>query len=559
MKAPGSPAKPKAPDPSQATRLVALAFEQHPALFRDDDLTPFIEFQVKNHREVHPLRSRAVRAWLSGLYFDGTRKTVPGAQAVADSQNVLEAHANEQPLRSVFVRIARLGNEAIYLDLGDAHWRVIEITADGWQVLSRSPVPFRRPHGLAALPEPCRGGTLQPLWPLLTVTRQAHEWSGDQILTLAWLIGALRGRGPYPILVSVGESDAGKSTTQKILRSLIDPSVAALRSAPKNEHDLAIAAANSHILIFDNLSALRLSDELCRLASGAGFATRTLYENREEEIFCGARPIAMNGIVEIVERADLMSRSIFVQHEPIPDARRLAEDVLWERFHAVHPQILGALLDILVVALQREQTLTTRPLPRMADFARFVVAAEPACPWAPGQFVRAYAENRKGATTNMLDDDPLVECVRALVRDQPAGWSNTASALLEALNARTPERLTKAKNWYQTARSVSNALRRLIGGLRTIGIRVQFDRGSTHRARRLIHLERVEVSASASSAWSAEADFPEDSGVPSADDADDRPDPSSADFANVYAAADHADDADDARPSRSNGDLDFED
>ena len=60
-----------------------------------------------------------------------------------------------------------------------------------------------------------------------------------------------------------------------------------------------IAASNGHLLAFDNLSTVRLSDEFSRLATGAGFSTRTLYENREEEIFSAARPVILNGIPEL--------------------------------------------------------------------------------------------------------------------------------------------------------------------------------------------------------------------------------------------------------------------
>src|SRR5262249_38678848 len=40
------------------------------------------------------------------------------------------------------------------------------------------------------------------------------------------------------------EQGAAKSTTQRVLRSLIDPNVSPLRTEPRNKHDLMIAAAN---------------------------------------------------------------------------------------------------------------------------------------------------------------------------------------------------------------------------------------------------------------------------------------------------------------------------
>jgi hypothetical protein len=55
-------------------------------------------------------------------------------------------------------------------------------------------------------------------------------------------------------------------------RTLIDPNELLRRALPHEEHDLAIAAANAHVLSFDNVSNLPawLSDALCRLSTGGG-------------------------------------------------------------------------------------------------------------------------------------------------------------------------------------------------------------------------------------------------------------------------------------------------
>src|SRR5437868_13535290 len=91
-------------------------------------------------------------------------------------------------------------------------------------------------------------------------------------------IAAFRPTGPYPILMLQGEQGTAKSTTTRILRSLIDPNVSPLRTVPRNERDLMIAATNSWAQCFDNLSHIPLwfADALCRLATGGGFATRKL-------------------------------------------------------------------------------------------------------------------------------------------------------------------------------------------------------------------------------------------------------------------------------------------
>jgi hypothetical protein len=92
---------------------------------------------------------------------------------------------------------------------------------------------------------------------------------------------------------------------------LVDPNSAPLRSEPRDARDLIIAANNSWVLAFDNLSHLPawLSDALCRLATGGGFSTRELYTDSEEVLFDAVRTVILNGIEELAMRGDLLDRA----------------------------------------------------------------------------------------------------------------------------------------------------------------------------------------------------------------------------------------------------------
>lgn len=145
--------------------------------------------------------------------------------------------------------------------------------------------------------------------------------------TSAWLCACYRWNGPFPLLVLLGEQGSAKSTTSRVAKSIVDPSKAPIRSEPKEARDLMISASRSWLLAYDNVSSLPdwLSDALCRLATGGGFATRTLYENSEETVFECKRPVVLNGITDFVTRADLLERSILLHHPPIPEADRKTE------------------------------------------------------------------------------------------------------------------------------------------------------------------------------------------------------------------------------------------
>jgi len=459
------------PKDSQANLLLQLARGSQADLFRDGDIA-YVRFKAGSHAETHRLRTRAVRGWLTGLYMDAFGNKAPGGQAMTDALNSLEGLALRGKDIPVRVRIAATpGN--VYVDLADAEWRVLEVSPIGWRLIHGhdAPVRFRRPRGLLPLVVPRPGGSLDLLRKYLNV-----KSFDDFVLIVSLLIGWFRGRGPYPLGAINGEQGSSKSTTVRVLKRLIDPNVAPLRSAPRDERDLIIAATNQHLLGFDNLSTLPLllSDALSRLATGSGFATRQLYSDDEETIFTAARPAVFNGIPDLVTHLDLTDRSIFVTLPPIPEDRRLDERVFWDDFERDEPLILGALCDVVCTALKNEPTITLEHRPRMADFATWVCAAEPACPWPGGTFLATYLKNRREAIQVTLEGNPLAEFAKGVARD--GGWAGSATELLVLLNSKTPETVREAKGWYKRSNQLSGALRRIAPGLRALGVHIDFDR-----------------------------------------------------------------------------------
>ena len=94
-------------------------------------------------------------------------------------------------------------------------------------------------------------------------------------------MATLRARGPYPLLAISGEQGSAKTVLSKMLKALIDTSAAPVRTLPREERELMIAANNGYLLAFDKLSGLPawLSDGG---ASGGSFAVRQLYTEGDE-------------------------------------------------------------------------------------------------------------------------------------------------------------------------------------------------------------------------------------------------------------------------------------
>jgi hypothetical protein len=465
--------------PKQADLLLALA--QSAELFHAADGTGFADVEVNGHRETYPVRSKGFRRWLVHRYLKETGGA-PNSEAMQSALGVIEANADfNAPERLVHVRVGGLDGR-LYLDLGDKSWRAVEIDATGWRVVDRPPVRFRRSSGMKAMPTPVCGGSVETLRSFLNVQSDA-----DFVLVVAWALACLRNRGPYPVLVLSGEQGSAKSTFSGILRALLDPNTAPLRALPRENRDLFIAASNGHVLAFDNVSGLSdwISDTLCRLATGGGFAVRELYADQDEVLFDAARPIILNGIEDIVARPDLADRAIFLTLEPIPEERRRPEQELWAAFEAERPRILGVLLDAVAKGLAMLPQTRLDKLPRMADFALWVTACETAFVPA-GTFSSAYCGNRDDAVENVIEADPIAVAIRTVMM-RGTEWRGTASDLLSALVAVADERVTKAKSWPDSPRALAGRLRRAATFLRKIGIDIGFEREGRARTR-IIHL-----------------------------------------------------------------------
>ncbi len=269
----------------------------------------------------------------------------------------------------------------------------------------------------------------------------------------------------------------------------MDPATAPVRTTPRDERDLMIAATNAWVLAFDNLSTIPawLSDALSRIATGGGFATRALYSDSDEVIFAATRPLALNGIDEVVSRHDLLDRALILNLPPIPEERRRPEETFWREFEDARPRILGALLDAVAEGLKNVNHVKLDRLPRMADFARWVVACEPALPWEPGAFMGAYAANRAEAVDLALESDLVASAIRELLTGREV-WSGTATELLEALEEYTTDRQRNGRTWPRSARGLAGRVRRAATFLRTAGIDVEFT--PTRAKQRIITLRQ---------------------------------------------------------------------
>jgi hypothetical protein len=197
------------------------------------------------------------------------------------------------------------------------------------------------------------------------------------------------------------------------------------------------------------------------------------------------RPVSLTGITDLVNRGDLIDRSLFLHLAVIPEEQRRTEGDFWRDFEAALPQLFGALLDAVAGGLRLLPEVKLAALPRMADFAIFGEAVSRALGNPPDTFLSAYRDNRRDANESVVEDSPVAGAVRELASQ--GEWTGTAAELLEEVRAiiEPPDPAPagfkiKASGARRSSvlpkspRGMSGTIRRLAPSLRMVGIHVGF-------------------------------------------------------------------------------------
>jgi energy-coupling factor transporter ATP-binding protein EcfA2 len=457
--------------PRKQADIIVDIGRQH-ELFHDAGGDGYASLQLGDHVEVHALASTAYRELLAHCFFELTGKGC-NRNSLVDALTTLSAAARFRgATHAVRIRTADADGD-ILIDLGTPDWQSIRVTKYGWRVEHGGAVKFRRTPKQSSLPIPTHGD-FSLIWDYLNVG------ADDRVLTAAFMLIALRPAGPYPALMLSGEQGTGKSTFCKLLKALIDPSEASLRSPPKEVRDLLVGALNSWLLCMDNLSYLpaQLSDALCRLSTGGAINERTLYSNLEETLVEVHRPTILNGISELATRPDLAERGIHIELEQITSRRTEAD--LWRSFQTDASAIFAGLLDGLALALRELETTHIERLPRMADFALWAEAGLPALGFERGEFMKAYSANQNVGLNLGLESSVVGQAIKGFMGNR-VQWMGTATDLLQNLESCADENTRRAPAWPKCARSLRSSLNRLGPALRAIGVQVEHERNKEGR------------------------------------------------------------------------------
>lgn len=455
-------------------------------LFHTQDGRAYATVPTPTGNRTMPIAGDQFKKYLTGRYYE-THNKPPTSQAKTEAIESLEAEAIFRGRQDrVFVRYAEHGGR-YYVDLADEAGTCIEIGPNGWTECPSPPVKFVRPASTLPLPKPQHGGSLKLLQKYVNVADR--DWP----LLVGYVMAAALPVGPYPILVLQGEQGTAKSTSMRMIANIVDPRVAGQRSDIRSLDDLQIAAANSHLLSFDNLSYLRddVSDAICRISTGSGSAKRRLYTDCDEVLIEVSRPVALNGISELVTRGDLLDRCLVLYAPQIEGSLRRTEVELKREFERDRPLILGALYDAVAASLQNYEGVELESQPRLLDFAIRVTAAEAALGLQPGEFMQAYDDNRDMSHLLALEANTigrlLCDFMGSLPKHEPER-KVTALQLLEELAKRARDEDKRHQHWPANPKSLSDRLRRLQPHLKHVGVAIDFQRTGKGRYMTLTRL-----------------------------------------------------------------------
>lgn len=453
---------------SQADVLTEIALANR--LFHDDLKEPYASVGFEGHDKILRIGSRDFARYLAGEYYKQTGKA-PANEAIKQAANVAEANAIfEGPEYKLELRVAA-HDGAFWYDLADDKNRAIRITPQGWQVVTRTPIIFRRRNNQAPQVDPVPGSG--DIWQL---TRFINASQADIRLIAVYLVTCLVPGIPHTMPIFHGEKGAAKSTTMQFLRRLVDPANRELFVLPRDQNELALQLYGNYMPCYDNLSAMSQmqSDTLCGAATGGGISKRTLFSNDDDTIlrfFCCPM---MNGINVVANAPDLLDRCLLFELQRLEREQRKERKEVFADFEQARPRIFTGMLDALSGAMRLYPSVRLSGLPRMADFARWGYAIAEVIGIGGDTFMDLYQANLGKINDAAVEADPVATVIVEMMKNSPS-FEGTMRELLEKLNAsltfsETLSINSRSRLWPRGAHALSKHLTRIKSNLLELGI-----------------------------------------------------------------------------------------
>jgi hypothetical protein len=219
------------------------------------------------------------------------------------------------------------------------------------------------------------------------------------------------------------------------------------------------------------------------ISTGNDFSTRQYYTVDQQALLHAKRPQIISGRNNnLATETDLLDRVVSLNLLPLSQEERKDEKALWEEFNRIKGQLLGALCTVIATGLKNYGSTNPPYLVRMADFAKFMIACEPALPCGAGDFMRAYENNIMRSKNKYLVTNHVASAVISLMKDKQE-WIDTAEGTLTALSiyVSDPAILANSSFWPSAGNKLRAFLEKSRNTLTEEGIGIQYDIQIKHK------------------------------------------------------------------------------
>lgn len=476
---------------SQSDKLIRLV--ENVNFIKNNMDESFAVVEIDDHKEILPVYGRKFKRWLTKEFYMETKKSLSKdalnqALSVMDSLSIFEG--DNYDLKR---RVGKKKN-SFYYDLVNDNWGVVKINRKEAKVTKNTPTLFIRSNNMEDQVEPDLSIDNESLLELIR-KHFRFKTEFERILFTIYVVTCFIPDIPHPILVLHGEKGAAKSTTMRMVRSIVDPAKNDILALPTSKNDLTLTLSKNYMPCFDNLDTIspEKSDILCMAATGGGISKRRLYSDDDEMILSFKVCVVLNGINIAATRSDLLDRSIVLELERIKAEDRKTEKIVWNEFESDKPKILGVIFNTISKAMNIYPKTRLDKLGRMADFTEWGYAIAKALGIEGEQFLEAYLSNQNKANEEAIQSNPVAATIVSLMKSKYK-WVGSVTDLLKTLETKAEAELidTKVKIWPKASHVLSKRIKEVKSNLEQVGISYDIRHAGKYKKITIINVNNKE-------------------------------------------------------------------
>jgi energy-coupling factor transporter ATP-binding protein EcfA2 len=446
----------------------------------------------------------AISNMLKNKYLKTTQSILTN-KAIKDSIDFLKA---EECIihNNLYVRVACFKHVA-YVQMND--YEFLSIYSNGaWNIQNATQIHdpnfqfkpwFFKPNAFEPTYRPIFFNGYPRQLPLITNDQQRQSLAlfqifnkfglkDSELLLITWMISAWIPDGNLTALEITGEPQSGRTTLQKIIRLLIDPSVLFFSKLPNNAKELKSILLDSYVLSFDHVSTIKpeIQKEFSRLLTGDFFELPTTSKQETRKFFI-KRPIILNSIDSTINEPELSKFTITVDLEPLKNVKIITFENLIRDSHDLFAQTFSELASLTAYVFsnprlkQVENTFSeTTSIVHLTEFCNIGKLIAERLGYNSSTFWEQFKQQRERRFTAESIKNPVVEAIRLWIENEeqnsrtlsPQGWISELKPYRKKLASDT--------NWPSSAKYMGSALKHAAPILREHGIRCfsQGKRGS---------------------------------------------------------------------------------